>query len=35
MMVRMFNVIFMYCLFVERGLECDDEVMEVDYFVVF
>ena len=35
MMARTPNAIFMHCLPAERGLECDDEVMEADYSVVF
>lgn len=29
------HAIFMHCLPAERGIECDDEVMEADYSVVF
>lgn len=29
------HAIFMHCLPAERGVECDDEVMEAPYSVVF
>ena len=29
------HAIFMHCLPAERGVECDDEVVEADYSVVF